>query len=169
MGMSAYMASLRERVGNALLEVPSVTIVLRDAQGRVLLVEHADTGEWTLPGGAIEPLETPANAAVREMWEETGVHVKLTRLVGVFGGDEYVVHYSNGDRTSYVTAAFEAEAIAGEPRPDGEETLAVRFLSPDDDAHAALPRWVREVIDAVVRGGDASFRAPDWAPPGEGR
>jgi 8-oxo-dGTP pyrophosphatase MutT (NUDIX family) len=47
--------------------MPSVTIVSFDDTGRVLLVKHRDTDLWVAPGGAIEPEETPADAAVREM------------------------------------------------------------------------------------------------------
>ena len=43
---------------------------------------------------------------MREIWEEAGVVVRLTRLVGVFGGPDFVVQYLNGDRTSYAMAVF---------------------------------------------------------------
>ena len=108
--MPEYVRRLREIVGSSeLLQVPSVSIALRDAAGRVLLVRHSEGGVWLLPGGAIEPTEVPSDAAVREMFEETGLRVRLTRLVGVFAGPEFVIHYRNGDRTSYVMAVFEGE------------------------------------------------------------
>jgi 8-oxo-dGTP pyrophosphatase MutT (NUDIX family) len=47
----------------------------------VLLVRHVEGNDWTTPGGMIEPLETPADAAVRETWEETGLHVELESLL----------------------------------------------------------------------------------------
>jgi ADP-ribose pyrophosphatase YjhB (NUDIX family) len=84
-----FVRRLREFVGgDELLQVPSVSIALRDAQGRVLVVRHSEGGVWLLPGGAVEPTEVPADAAVREMFEETGLLVRLTRLVGVFGGPD---------------------------------------------------------------------------------
>ena len=75
----------------------------------------ADTGSWAVPGGAIDPNELPAEAAVRECWEETGVLVEPIRITGVFGGPEFLIKYPNGDVTYYTLlfsklAGFQAGA-----------------------------------------------------------
>jgi 8-oxo-dGTP pyrophosphatase MutT (NUDIX family) len=81
-----YVRRLRALVGSETLShLPAVCVAIRDAESRVLLAHHVETNLWGLPGGTIEPGETPADAAVREAWEETGLLVRLTRLVGVFG------------------------------------------------------------------------------------
>ncbi len=167
MGMSAYMRGLRAKLGNQLLEVPSVSILLRDEAGRVLLVRDSATGVWTTPGGAIELLETPADAAVREMWEETGARVTLTRVVGVFGGKDFVVEYPNGDRTSYLMVVFEAHRIGGALRPDHTETSELRFFHNPEIESLEAPVWLPEVLAALRREDPgAIFRAPSWCPPG---
>src|SRR5438876_408008 len=66
MPVSPYVARLRRAIGSELLLLPSVTVLPRDASGRVLLVRHADSGEWGTIGGTIEPGESPTAAAVRE-------------------------------------------------------------------------------------------------------
>jgi len=81
--ISDYMRCLREKVGPDLLLAPSVTIITFDDQGRILLARHADTGVWVAPGGSVDPHESPADAAVREMWEETGLLVEPTKILGV--------------------------------------------------------------------------------------
>ena len=97
--MADYVRRIRALIGSGeVLQLPSVSVAIRDAGGRVLLARHVEGNQWLLPGGSVEPGETPADAAVREAWEETGLIVHLTRLVGVFGGPHYVVHYRNGDR-----------------------------------------------------------------------
>jgi 8-oxo-dGTP pyrophosphatase MutT (NUDIX family) len=55
-----------------------------DAVGRLLLIQRADNGLWAMPGGAFEVGETPAEGAVREALEETGIHSRPVALVGVF-------------------------------------------------------------------------------------
>ena len=166
MPMSEYMSQVRRKVGRQLLEVPSVSIVTRNRHGHVLLVRHSETGAWVTPGGAIEPVETPADAAVREMWEETGLDVRLTRLTGVYGGSEFVVRYQSGDEVSYAMIVFEAEILAGEARPDEEEILEVRFFPPSELDALEMPTWMAEVLQDVLQGAErAGFRLPTWIPP----
>lgn len=55
-----------------------------DEDGRILLIRRADNGLWAMPGGALEVGETPAEGAVREALEETGVRCRPEALVGVF-------------------------------------------------------------------------------------
>jgi len=65
--------------------IPCVGAVIKDDQGRLLLIKrgHAPgAGLWSLPGGRIEAGETDAEALVREMREETGLAVEPGQLVG---------------------------------------------------------------------------------------
>jgi 8-oxo-dGTP pyrophosphatase MutT (NUDIX family) len=123
LAISPYVRGLRERVGATRLLLPSVSAAVRDDAGRLLLVRQRDFGVWSTPGGAIEPDETPADAVVREAWEETGLLVTLRRVIGVWGGPGFVVRYPNGDETQYVMIVFDCAVIGGTPRGDGEETV----------------------------------------------
>ena len=146
--MPEYVKRLWELVGDdELLQIASVSIALMDADRRVLLARHVEGQHWLLPGGAIEPGEVPADAAIREMWEETGTAVRLTRLVGVFGGPDFIVHYRNGHRTSYVMTVFEARTEEQLGRPDGHEVLELRFMSADECKSVSLARWIPTVPD----------------------
>jgi 8-oxo-dGTP pyrophosphatase MutT (NUDIX family) len=161
MPISPYLRRLRDLVGRARLVVPSVTALVHDDAGRVLLVRHADRGVWVMPGGAIEPDETPADAVVRETAEETGLRVEPVAIAGVFGGPAFLVRYANGDETNYVMTVFACRTIGGTPRPDGDETLDVRFVARDAVAGLDVAPWVPIVLAAVGDG-----RAPAaFAPP----
>ena len=65
--------------------VPCVGAVVHDAAGRLLLIQRGHDphrGRWSLPGGRIEPGESPEQAVVREVREETGLDVRAERHVG---------------------------------------------------------------------------------------
>lgn len=166
--MTEYVKRIRQIVGDdEVLQIPSVSVAVRNVDGRVLMARHSEGGVWLLPGGAVEPGEAPADAAVREMWEETGAIVRLTGLVGIFGGTDYIVHYRNGHRTSYVMAVFEAVLDGNSPKPDGPEVLELRYASEVESRSLPLARWVPEVLQAVFRGQTGGiFRPAEWSPPG---
>jgi putative hydrolase of HD superfamily len=127
--ISPYIKDLRERVGHDLLLLPSVAVLVRDEEGHLLLVREAETGLWQTVGGAVEPGESPAQAAVREAGEEAGVVVELTGIRGVAGGPQFRMTYPNGDLVNYVPTIFDARVIDGEPRADGDETIDVAWFT----------------------------------------
>ncbi len=150
MGMSEYVRGLREKIGTDFLLVPSAHVAIRDDAGRVLLVQHVE-GRWQLPGGAIEPLESPRNAAARECLEEAGVVVAVGEVLEVFGGDDYRITYANGDRLGFVPILFAGEIVDGELRPDGDETTAVAWLSIEEAAEIDMHPATREMLRALSR------------------
>jgi 8-oxo-dGTP pyrophosphatase MutT (NUDIX family) len=165
MPMSEYIRSIRERIGTAMLEVPTVSVLVFDRQDRVLLVRHVEGDVWTTPGGMIEPLETPADAAVRETWEETGVHVDLVRIVGVFGGSLCSGTYSNGDRVAWVSTVFEGTVLDGVPRPDHQETLEARYVAVEELRTLRRRQHVDVFVDAALRRQvSATFQPASWIP-----
>jgi 8-oxo-dGTP pyrophosphatase MutT (NUDIX family) len=129
MPISSYLKSVREKVGHDLLTMTAVSISIFDAEGRLLLGKDAEMDCWTLPGGAVDPSEQPADAAVRECFEETGLLVKLDALIGVFGGPEFLIHYPNGDVTYYTTAAFRGSIVGGSHKPVDGEFSDLRYFS----------------------------------------
>jgi ADP-ribose pyrophosphatase YjhB (NUDIX family) len=148
--ISPHIRALREHIGTQLLLLPSAVALVRDEDGRLLLVRHADLGVWGLPGGAVEPDEQPEETAVRETQEESGFDVEIVKLLGVFGGPEYRITYPNGDRTAYVPALYEARVVGGAARPDGLETSEVAWHEPATLETLPMTPLTRAVLDRVL-------------------
>jgi 8-oxo-dGTP pyrophosphatase MutT (NUDIX family) len=130
MPISPYIKSLREHAGHGLLLLPGVTAVVFDEAGRILLNERSDDGRWALIAGGMDPGEQPAEAVVREVYEETAVHVVPERVTSVL--TQPPITYPNGDRCEYVDITFRCRAVGGEARVNDDESLAVAWFALDD-------------------------------------
>jgi ADP-ribose pyrophosphatase YjhB (NUDIX family) len=130
MPIAPHIQRLRALVGHELLVLPGAAVLPRDGDGRVLLVRTIDDDRWAAIGGAIEPDESPEQAALREAREEAGVSLRLGPVLAVLGGPDYRMTYPNGDQASYVSTVFAATVIGGSPRPDGDETSDVAWWDP---------------------------------------
>ncbi len=127
MGMSDYYQGLRDRIGCTLLLIPAVAAVVRDGKGCLLLQQRHD-GSWSLPAGAVEPGETPGQAVVREVFEETGLRVMPERITGVVGGKSCRTKYPNGHEVEYVVTIFECAVVGGDLIAPGDETRRLAFV-----------------------------------------
>ncbi|MEX1367942.1 MAG: NUDIX hydrolase N-terminal domain-containing protein [Nannocystaceae bacterium] len=103
-----------------------------DAEGRILLMDRADGSGWCLPCGFVEPNERPCDAAVRETREETGLEVRVLRLVGVFTGLPSLEH---GRLHTVVGIVHLCEVTGGQLRLS-HEGLALQYWSVEE-----VPRW----------------------------
>jgi 8-oxo-dGTP pyrophosphatase MutT (NUDIX family) len=125
-------------------------------EGRVLLHWHEKLGRWLPPGGHIEPNELPDEAAAREVFEETGVAIRLH-------DDEDYVSLPDEPRRLCRPAGIQLEAISpGHEHIDliyfasGEPAAAppkVGWYAPDEWGGLGLTRevesWCRQALDSV--------------------
>jgi 8-oxo-dGTP pyrophosphatase MutT (NUDIX family) len=151
MARSGHIADIRAAIGSRLLLMPSVSNAVLDPDDRLLLVRHTHHGMWGTPGGAMEPGETPAQAAARELFEETRLSLTPEALVGVTGGPDHVIRYPNGDETAYVTTIF-AVRWDGQPiRPDGTEVDAYRWVAPEERDDVPMDGLTRRNVAIIFR------------------
>lgn len=118
----------------------------------LLLMRRSDNGHWGLPGGYVEPGESVSQAAAREVLEETGVRIRLGRLVGVYSEPErQVIEYPDGRRIQAVNLCFEAfpEGAAGAPTTP-HETLATGYFPHDGLPDPFVPIHTIRVRDAAA-------------------
>jgi len=130
-----------------------------DTAGRLLLIQRRDDSRWALPGGIVEYGETLATAATREAWEESGVRVRVTALLGAYD----TRHHGFTSIYHWVLSVFRAEVIDGTPGPSNE-TLAAGFFT-EAEANAmsislgqADP--IRDAFAAFNESGTAPFFDP---------
>ena len=132
---------------------PSARVVLLDADDRVLLIRAEWDGRtsWFTPGGGIESGESPAEAARRELHEETGLEARMVRWEGLIGLRDWTWHWDEGDRwiASHEHFTLARLPVRGGPLPPeghtghtDEEILALRefrWWSVDELRAAAAP------------------------------
>jgi ADP-ribose pyrophosphatase YjhB (NUDIX family) len=117
--------------------------VLVERDGQVLLVRRRmqpRQGMWTFPAGFVEFDEDPAEAAVRECREETGLEVEVSGLLDLIAGREH-------DRGADIVVVYRARLVGGEPKADDDVDRAA-FFGPDElpplafrATQRALDKW----------------------------
>ena len=128
----------------------SACAAIFDESGRVCLILRKDNELWAIPGGAIEDNETAAGAAVREVKEETGLEVKVLRLVGVYSNPEdTAITYRDGNTRIWVSIGFECVVVGGAQKADPDEVLKIGWYAPEALPDPMLPGHVVRIRDAV--------------------
>jgi len=124
--------------------------VLVEHDSKVLLVRRRmqpRQGMWTFPAGFVEFDEDPAQAAVRECREETGLEVEISGVLDLIAGREH-------ERGADIVIVYRARLVGGEPRA-ADDVDRVAFFGPDElpplafrATQVALDKW----HDSQLRG-----------------
>ncbi len=124
------IGTIRPFIGHdPLIAVGAAALVVR-ADGRLLAVQRQDNKMWALPAGYCDLGENVAHTAVRETLEETGLHIELERLLGVYSGSNFQHTHPNGDQVQDVGVVFRARVIGGQLHPQVQEVAALQWLTP---------------------------------------
>lgn len=129
--MSDYTKWIRSKVGTDRIILNSAGGWVENDQGKVLIQKRSPTEDlWGFPGGMLNLGESAAEAAVREVQEETGFLVEIEALIGIY--TKFFETYPNGDQCQSITFFFKMKLLGGEPRIDHVETFDLQFFAVDD-------------------------------------
>lgn len=112
-------------------QTPKVDIrsVIFNEEGKILMVKETVDGRWSLPGGWADVGYSPLEVAEKEAWEETGLKVKATKLIGVFDKK----WHPHPPEPWYVYKIFiYCEAVGGDLAAHTQETSAVAYFGLDE-------------------------------------
>jgi ADP-ribose pyrophosphatase YjhB (NUDIX family) len=110
--------------------VPSVTAIVTDTNGAILMVHKTDNNLWALPGGGMDLGESISQAVVREVKEETGLDVEVTGIVGIYTDPGHVMAYDDGEVRQQCSVCFTTRLLGG-TLTTSSETSEARFVSPE--------------------------------------
>lgn len=139
------------------LRVGCSAVIFNETREKVLLTQRADNGHWCLPGGHMESGESASEACEREVFEETGLTVRATRLLGVYSNPDQLVIYKDGNKAFFVVLNFEVQVLEGEVGLSDETTDVGWFTLKDMESMPIHANHKIRVEDAL-RGGDAAMR-----------
>jgi ADP-ribose pyrophosphatase YjhB (NUDIX family) len=130
--------------------VPSVTAIVTDSGGRLLLVHKTDNDLWALPGGGMDLGESIKDAVVREVREETGLEIDVSGLVGIYTNPGHVMAYDDGEVRQQFSVCFRTRLLGGEVRTSSE-TSEVRFVPVSEvdelEMHASMRLRIQHWLD----------------------
>ncbi|UQI47315.1 NUDIX domain-containing protein [Streptomyces sp. HU2014] len=131
--------------------VPSVTAVVQDEQGNLLLIHKTDNDLWALPGGGHDVGESITQTVIREVEEETGISVTVDAVVGLYTDPQHVMAYDDGEVRQQFSICFRARPIGGSLRTSSE-SKEVRWVSLSDldklDIHPSMRLRITHGLDA---------------------
>lgn len=143
-----------QELGYATPKVDSRGVVFRD-NALLLVRELADDGRWTLPGGWADPNESPAEAVVREVWEETGYTTRAARLLAVYDRSK---HPHTPPYPFHIYKLFFQCELVGGAATRSHETGESAFFGADEIPELSMSR----VTPAQIARLFVLHQHPDW-------
>jgi ADP-ribose pyrophosphatase YjhB (NUDIX family) len=143
-----WMDSIGEGVPGYVTPKTAVGAIVGNAAGEILLVQRKDSGIWLYPTGWADVGYSPAEVAVKEVSEETGIECDAERLLGVVDGQRM-----GFSRFGMYMLLFHCTATGGELQPHPLETADVGWFARDAlPAATAGAQWWGPMAFAAIDG-----------------
>ena len=155
------MSTIRrgERIGKeGALRVGASALIFDEARDRILMTQRSDNSRWCLPGGGMDPGESASETCIREVMEETGLQVQVTRLIGVYTTPDMLIEYLDGNKVQPVSFSFEAEITGGELGLSDETIDFGWYTVAEMEAMDTVENHVYRIHDALKNRPEAVFQ-----------
>ncbi|WP_312869003.1 NUDIX hydrolase [Amycolatopsis pithecellobii] len=119
-------------------------VIFTDEQARILMVHTTYKDYWDVPGGYVEPGESPREAAQREVREELGLSIEVGKLLAV----DWAPSEAEGDKLLFLFAGPRLPQDVAFKFSDGEIDEA-RYVEVDDLAQYTIERLARRLWSAL--------------------
>ena len=126
--MREYIDIIREKIGHDLLIVTGSNVIIQDDKGNYLLQQRKN-GNWGLLGGLNEVGESLEETAIREVYEESGLHITQLQQIHTFSGKNFIFKLENQDQIQAVSTLFLAEKFSVQTNLKSNETLYLKYFS----------------------------------------
>jgi ADP-ribose pyrophosphatase YjhB (NUDIX family) len=134
----------------------AVSAFIQDDEGRILMIRRTDNDLYAIPGGQLELGETLAQAAVREVREETGIECEVTEVIGLYSNPNHVIAYDDGEIRQEFSICFRAMLVGGELCAS-DESKDVRWLPVEKLDDINIHTSIRLRINHAISGGGEVF------------
>lgn len=152
-----YLGQLRALIGPRPVAMPGVRVIVETGAGEILLIKRGDFKLWGWPAGSAELEQDIETTAREELEEETGLIAHRLVPVGFASNPTHDrIHYPNGDILRAFSMIFHVTEWSGSPRPDGHESLDVRWFPQDalpDDRTPPVSRTLAALRAYKASGG----------------
>lgn len=129
----------------------AVSAFIQDDEGRILMIRRTDNDMYAIPGGQLELGETLAQAAVREVREETGIECEVTSLVGLYSDPKHVIAYDDGEVRQEFSICFYARPLNHTTRTS-DESKEVLWIPPHATSslniHTSIALRIRHALNS---------------------
>jgi 8-oxo-dGTP pyrophosphatase MutT (NUDIX family) len=120
----------------------AVAVIVRNDDGKVLMIQRSDNGLWAVPGGAQDIGETTRQAAIREVYEETGYEIEIAGISGIYSDPRHVIAYDDGEVRQEFSIVLHGHVLGGEARSSSESKEVV-WVDPSDVPNLKIDRSMR--------------------------
>ncbi|MFE3170406.1 NUDIX hydrolase [Amycolatopsis sp. NPDC059090] len=128
----------------------AVSAFIQDDEGRILMIRRTDNDLFAIPGGQLELGETLAEAAVREVREETGIECEITGVIGLYSDPKHVIAYDDGEVRQEFSICFRASPRGGE-LTTSSESAQVGWVDPSQlpslRVHASIELRIKHGLE----------------------